>query len=64
MLGKNIYIGKLQIKKFKEELARLSKEDCKNKESESITNQINLIKNYIYEKSGITIKMTKIDDGY
>lgn len=44
--------------------ARLSKEDCKNKESESITNQINLIKNYLSEKSDITIKMTKIDDGY
>lgn len=44
--------------------ARLSKEDKDKKESESITNQIQLIKNYISNTNDINIKMTKIDDGY
>ncbi|MFR4987034.1 MAG: recombinase family protein [Lachnospirales bacterium] len=44
--------------------ARLSKEDKEKKESESITNQIQLIKNYISNTNDINIKMTKIDDGY
>lgn len=44
--------------------ARLSKEDKEKKESESITNQIQLIKNYISNTNDINISMIKTDDGY
>ena len=42
---------------------RLSKEDAKNSESESITNQKRLIKEYL-EHHGLTLYKEYIDDGY
>lgn len=44
--------------------ARLSKEDKEKQESESITNQIQMIKSYVDDTNDIKITMTKIDDGY
>ena len=44
--------------------ARLSKEDKEKQESESITNQIQMIKSYVSNTNDINITMTKIDDGY
>ena len=43
---------------------RISKEDGDNKESESITNQRELLSAYVNKRTNITIVATKIDDGW